>query len=109
MTKQLKRKGSLVDHRYIYKADGVVRLQEADDMEICVVEISGEYLNQETKKIYFDYYKTNYGCLAILKTIADQYKYASIDVFEQLKIYFVHAVGNIHSIIAIALLYHSIT
>ncbi|CEG74360.1 hypothetical protein RMATCC62417_09595 [Rhizopus microsporus] len=94
MTKQLKRKGSFVDHRYIYKADGVVRLQEAHDIEICVVEVSGEYLKQETKKIYFDHHKANYGCLAMLKTIADQYKYASVDVFEQLKIYFVHAADN---------------
>ena len=35
MTKQLKRKGSFVNHRFIYKADGVVRLQEAHDIEIC--------------------------------------------------------------------------
>ncbi|KAG1183379.1 hypothetical protein G6F36_008492 [Rhizopus arrhizus] len=94
MTKQLKRKGSFVNHRFIYKADGVVRLQEAHDIEICVVEVSGEYLNQETRKIYFDHHKANYGCLAMLKTIADQYKYASVDVFEQLKIYFVHAADN---------------
>ncbi|KAG1558248.1 hypothetical protein G6F49_004678 [Rhizopus delemar] len=94
MTKQLKRKGSFVDHRFIYKADGVVRLQEAHDIEICLVEASGKYLNQETRKIHFDHHKANYGCLAMLKTIADQYKYASVDVFEQLKIYFVHAADN---------------
>ena len=109
MTKQLKRKGLFVNHWFIYKADGVVRLQEAHDIEICVVEVSDEYLNQETRKIYFDHHKANYGCLAMLKTIADQYKYASVDVFEQLKIYFVHAAGNIHSIIAIALSNHFIT
>ena len=86
----------------------MVRLQEAHDIEICVVEVSGEYLNQETRKIYFDHRKANYGCLAMLKTIADQYKYASVDVFEQLKIYFVHAAGNIHSIIAIVLSNHFI-
>ncbi|KAI7900744.1 uncharacterized protein BX663DRAFT_553740 [Cokeromyces recurvatus] len=57
MTKQLKRKGKFVDHRYIYKADGVVRLQEAHDIEICV--------------------------------------YASVDIFEQLKIYFVHAADEV--------------
>ncbi|KAI7902940.1 uncharacterized protein BX663DRAFT_531072 [Cokeromyces recurvatus] len=84
MTKQLKRKGY-----------GVVRLQEAHDIEICVVEVSGEYLNQKTRKIHFDHHKANYGCFAMLKTIADQYKYASVDIFEQLKIYFVHAAEEV--------------
>ncbi|KAI9487871.1 MAG: hypothetical protein EXX96DRAFT_599451 [Benjaminiella poitrasii] len=76
MTKQLKRKGPF--------ADGVVRLQEAHNIEICVVEVSGRC---------FDHHKAIYGCLAMLKTIADQYKYASVDVFEQLKVYFVHTAG----------------
>ncbi|KAI8384210.1 hypothetical protein BD560DRAFT_322234, partial [Blakeslea trispora] len=94
MTKQLRRKGTFVDNRYVYKADGVVRLQESHDIEICVVEVSNEYLNQDNRKIYFDHHKANYGCIAMLKTIAYQYIYASVDVFEQLKVYFVHAAGS---------------
>jgi len=94
MTQQLKRTGKFVDHRYIYKADGVVRLQEAHNIEICVVEVSNEYLNKDNRKIYFDHHKANYGCLAMLKTIADHYKYASVDVFEKLQIYFVHAADD---------------
>ncbi|KAI9272533.1 hypothetical protein BY458DRAFT_474085 [Sporodiniella umbellata] len=90
MTKQLKRIGTFVDNRYVYKADSVVRLQGAHDIEICVIEVSNEYLNQDNRKIYFDHHKANYGCLAMLKTIADQYKYVSVDIFEQLKVYFVH-------------------
>lgn len=67
MTKQLKRTGKFVDQGYIYKADGVVRLEEAhDSIEICVVEVSNEYLNKDNRKISFDHHKANYGCLAML-------------------------------------------
>ncbi|CEP13207.1 hypothetical protein [Parasitella parasitica] len=72
MTKQLKRKGTFVDHRFTYKVDGVVRLQEAHDIEICVVE------QAKTKRKEF------------WKSL-----YASVDVFEQLQVYFVHAVVKI--------------
>lgn len=109
MTEQLKNKGSFADHRFIYKADGVVRLQEAHNWEICLVEVSGVYLNQDTRKIYYDHHKANYGCLAVIKTIADRFKYASIEVFEDLKVYFVHAAGNLYYVMALSSANHYIT
>ena len=42
------------------------------------------------KKINFDFHKGMYGTVAMLKTVADIYKYATFDSFKKLMLYFVH-------------------
>ncbi|KAI9259341.1 hypothetical protein BY458DRAFT_534925 [Sporodiniella umbellata] len=79
MTKQPKRKRKYVYYRFIYKADSAVRLQKTYDIRTCV------------SKICFDYYEIIGSCLTILKTVANQHKYVSVDVFEKLNVWFVNA------------------
>jgi hypothetical protein len=62
MAKELKQENEFVDNRYIYNGDDILRLQELHDVEICVVEVSGEFLNQDTRKIHFDHHKATFGC-----------------------------------------------
>ncbi|KAI8334726.1 hypothetical protein BC941DRAFT_356201 [Chlamydoabsidia padenii] len=93
MTKQLERIGSRHDDRY--KADGIIKVNTLFDLEIMVLETSSRFGNRDRTKHSFDLHKAMFGLLAMLKTIADQFEYASIESFEQLKIYFVHVSGDV--------------
>ncbi|KAI8363934.1 hypothetical protein BD560DRAFT_473605 [Blakeslea trispora] len=93
--RQLKQKGQFKDGRFCYNADGVIRLQDFHDIEVCVVEVSGVFKNTDITKINFDHHKGMFAVLSMLKTIADELKYASLDVFQTVKIFFVHAVGKL--------------
>ncbi|ORE07283.1 hypothetical protein BCV72DRAFT_205841 [Rhizopus microsporus var. microsporus] len=42
-------------------------------------------------KINFNHHKDMFGALAMLKTIADEIKYTSLDYFQKVKILLVHA------------------
>lgn len=46
-------------------------------------------------KMNFDHHKGMFAVLSMLKTIADELKYASLDVFQKVKIFFVHAAGKL--------------
>lgn len=89
MTKQLKQKGRF------FNADGVIRLQDLHDIEVCVAEVSGVYKNTDMTKINFDHHKGMFGVLSMLKTISNELKYASLDVFQKVKVFFVHAAGKL--------------
>ncbi|KAG1046739.1 hypothetical protein G6F43_010788 [Rhizopus delemar] len=85
MTKQLKQNGQFKDARFCLKADGVIRLQSLSDIEVCVAEISGVYKNTDMTKINLDHHKGMFGVVSMLKTIADEMEYASLDVFQKIK------------------------
>ncbi|KAG1047906.1 hypothetical protein G6F43_009672 [Rhizopus delemar] len=89
MTVQLKRMGVMVNKRQIYRADGVVRLAAIKDLEVVVLETAGPFGSDDRSKIAFDNSKGMFALLAMLKTIADMFKYASTDEFKKLKLYFV--------------------
>lgn len=88
MTSQLTIMGRKVDHRRRYKADGVIRLQSMDYLEILVLETAGSFAKKDDRKVAFDNAKGMFALLAMLKTIADRYRYGTVDTFQQLKLYF---------------------
>lgn len=74
-----------------FKADGIVRYK---DLEVMLVEACGVYGNVSMSKIQFDRHKGLYACLAMLRTIAVKYKYASLSTFQSLQILFLHTKGS---------------
>lgn len=64
------------------------------NLEILLVETSGPFANTDKTKSNFDHHKGTFGTLAKLKTIADESNYADIDVFVNVKVFFIHATGN---------------
>ena len=83
MTAQLKKMGQKTDKRKIYKADGIIRLETA-----------GAFGHEDYAKTAFDNSKGMFALLSMLKTIADQYKHASVEEFSKLKLYFVQPSGK---------------
>lgn len=91
MSKQLKDQG-LLDSRHKYNGDGVVRFDS--HKEILLVETSSAYNAATSEKCSFDHYKGMFGLLAMMKTLADMYKYASFEEFKNLKLHFIHVHGK---------------
>ncbi|CAO3649580.1 unnamed protein product [Cunninghamella blakesleeana] len=94
MTTQLERIGTRHDNRYRYNADGIIRLNGLLNLEIMILETSGPYKNDDNSKVSFDIHKAMFGLLSVLKTIADQFEYASLKSFQQLKVFFLHFSGS---------------
>ncbi|KAG2228280.1 hypothetical protein INT45_011072 [Circinella minor] len=95
MTKQLKNNNTQYDERLCYKSDAVLRCLDkktrGGNMELVLLETSNSYDDTTKKKVNFDFHKGMFGTVAMLKTIADRYNYASFDSFKKLKLYFIHA------------------
>ncbi|KAI9258720.1 hypothetical protein EDC94DRAFT_521452, partial [Helicostylum pulchrum] len=91
MTVQLKKTGQKVDYRRIYKADGVIRVQKMKYLEILLVETAGSFAKKDDRKLGFDNAKGMFALLAMLKTIADQYFYGTVETFQKIKLYFLQA------------------
>ncbi|KAI7858097.1 hypothetical protein BDC45DRAFT_434229 [Circinella umbellata] len=87
MTKQLKNNNTQYDERLCYKSDA----KTGGNMELVLLETSNSYDDTTNKKVNFDFHKGMFGTVAMLKTIADKYNYASFDSFKKLKLYFIHA------------------
>ncbi|ORZ19905.1 hypothetical protein BCR42DRAFT_371771 [Absidia repens] len=94
MTQQLENVGRHKDDRYQYKADGVFRLLDKKKLEILLLETSSGFGCRDKVKISFDHHKGAFGAVAMLKSTADQYPYASVSRFRKIKVFFVHAAGN---------------
>jgi hypothetical protein len=54
-------------------------------LELLLVETSCSYANIDKTKPNFDHHKGTSGALAMLKTIADEFNYALIDIFVNVK------------------------
>jgi hypothetical protein len=93
MSKQLKELNLLVDDKSQYKADGIIKHFKMKEIEPLFLEASGSFGNKDKVKINFDHHKGTFGSLAILKTIADELSFASVDTFKKLKIFFLHGAG----------------
>lgn len=91
LKKQLKDIGNYKDDWFQYKADGIIKMISIRDLELLLVETSGPYANIDKTKSNFDHHKGTFGTLAMLKTIADEFNYAQIDIFVNVKVFFVHA------------------
>lgn len=86
--------GVKADKRKIYKADGVIHLAGHEDLEVLVLEKAGAFDHDDHAKMCFDNSKGMFALLAMLKTVADLYKYASVEEFSKLKLYFVQPSGR---------------
>ncbi|ORY97066.1 hypothetical protein BCR42DRAFT_430472 [Absidia repens] len=95
MTKQLESVGKHLDDRFQYKADGVFRLfNDRKQLEIMLLETSNAFECRDKGKISFDHHKGVFGTVAMLKTIADYYSYATTDQFAKIKVFFIQAAGD---------------
>jgi hypothetical protein len=77
----------------LYKADGVISTYDFNKLEVLLLETSGHFGNTDNSKISFDHHKGLFGALSILKGISGAYKHGSMDTFEKVKVFFVHAAG----------------
>ncbi|KAI8046957.1 hypothetical protein BDF21DRAFT_428157 [Thamnidium elegans] len=91
MTKQLSCISRKVDHRKIYKADGVIRLHFWYNLEILLLETAGSLAKTDDRKASFDNAKGMFALLAMLNTVADKYHQAICFTFQKIKIYFLQA------------------
>lgn len=99
MIEQLTIMDSKVDKRKTYNADGVIRLHELYDLEILLLETAGSFQSKDERKISFDNIKGMFALFAMMKTVADRFDYASVELFKKLKLYFVQASGKqMHSV-----------
>ncbi|CEG84131.1 hypothetical protein RMATCC62417_17977 [Rhizopus microsporus] len=89
MTVQLESIHAAVNKRQVYCADGVICLGAAEDVEVVILETARPFKSDDKSKATFDNSKGMFALLVMLKAIADMYKYASIDEFKKLKLYFV--------------------
>lgn len=80
-----------MDEKSQYKSDGLVKISNLKDLEILLLESSGHFSNSDKVKINLDHHKGIYGILAMLKCIADEYSFASVAKFSQVKVFFLHA------------------
>ncbi|KAI7901969.1 uncharacterized protein BX663DRAFT_94989 [Cokeromyces recurvatus] len=92
MTEQLSKQG-LLDTRYIYKADGKIRIY-VNKQEVLILEISSALAQATQEKINFDHSKAMFGMLSILKTLANNYDHGTFASFKNIKIHFVHVYGH---------------
>ncbi|KAI8091742.1 hypothetical protein BDF21DRAFT_449119 [Thamnidium elegans] len=91
MSTQLKALNMMVDGRNKYNADGLIRMYGYKKLEILLLETSSYFGCSDKPKSKFDHHKGLFGSLAMMKTVADEYQYASITTFKKLKIIFAHA------------------
>lgn len=95
MTRQMKTVGLYIDEKKnVYKPDGVVVSFGLKQQEILVLETSGTFTKLDKTKINFDHHKGVYGLLPMIKWIADDYRFGSLDTFTKIKAYFIHAEGT---------------
>jgi hypothetical protein len=79
------------DESNLYKADGIIKLNDMDEIEVLLLEISSHFGCKENSKICFDHHKGLFCGLSMLKTIADSSYLGSVDAFSKIKILFIHA------------------
>lgn len=95
MTAQLKTLKVKVDHRKVYKTDGIVRIW--NKLEVMLLETAGAFKKNDPCKIAFDNSKGMFGLLAMLKTIVDRYALASCESFKKLKLFYLQPSGKAHT------------
>jgi hypothetical protein len=79
------------DESTSYKANGIISLHTLNKLEILLLESSNHFGSTDSSKSSFDHHKGLYGALSMLKAIADNYSYGSLETFGKVKVFFVHA------------------
>lgn len=95
MSRQLKATSAIVDKTLQYKSDGLIKLFGLKNLELLLLETSGHFSNTDKVKIKLDHHKGMYSILTMLKCIADDFPFASVEVFSRVKVFFMQAAGNI--------------
>lgn len=95
MTQQLKANDIHSDEKSCYKSDGLIKLFGIKQLELLLLETSGHFCNTDSVKLNFDHHKGMFGLLAMLKCIADEFHFASMEKFCKVKVFFLRAAGNI--------------
>ncbi|KAG1468825.1 hypothetical protein G6F56_003613 [Rhizopus delemar] len=91
MGRQLKATSAIVDETLQYKSDGLIKLFGLKNLELLLLETSGHFSNTDKVKIKLDHHKGMYGILAMLKCIADDFPFASVEAFSRVKVFFIQA------------------
>ncbi|CAO3694014.1 unnamed protein product [Rhizopus stolonifer] len=94
MSTQLKAVGIIVDDKSCYKTDGLLSVYGTRRIEMLLLETSCQFGDTDQFKIKFDHHKAMFGLLARIKTVASEYKYASIQHFSKCKFFFFHGAGD---------------
>lgn len=82
------------DGRKTYHADAIFRLENLSGLEVLLLETAGPFHVCNERKIAFDNTKGMFALLAMMKTVADTFSFASVNTFKGLKLYFVQASGK---------------
>ncbi|CAO3699877.1 hypothetical protein G6F70_007182 [Rhizopus microsporus] len=93
-SKQLKLSCQQEDGRSCYKADGVFRLLKRCNIEVLLLGAAGVYESTDKTKKPFDHHKGMFGKLSMLKSILDEFRYASVEIFDEVKVLFIHAADH---------------
>ncbi|KAL0076564.1 hypothetical protein J3Q64DRAFT_1647356, partial [Phycomyces blakesleeanus] len=76
------------DHISLYKSDGLIKLFGLKKLELALLETSGHFTNSDKVKIKLDHHKGMYGVLSMLKCVADDFSFASVDKLSPVKVFF---------------------
>lgn len=79
MTKQL----NSLDERTRHKADSAIKVYGFKDLKVLLLETSSFFSCADQTKSKFDHHKGLFGSLAMVKTIADQFQYGSLETFKK--------------------------
>ncbi|KAI9478532.1 MAG: hypothetical protein EXX96DRAFT_505036 [Benjaminiella poitrasii] len=91
MFTQLTALNMIVDGSNMYNADGLIRMH-SENIHLFVTKASSYFGCSNQSKLKFGCHEGLFRSLTIIKAIADEYQYASITLFKQVKkIIFVHA------------------
>ncbi|KAG1144359.1 hypothetical protein G6F37_007464 [Rhizopus arrhizus] len=82
------------DESTLYKADGIISLYSFNRLEVLLLETSGHFDSSDNSKSSFDHHKGLFGALSMIKAIADNYSFGSLETFKNVKVFFVHAAGK---------------
>lgn len=76
-----------------YYADGVMRMTQKNNIEICLLETSRAQKKASNSKISFDHHKGMFALLSMLKRVATTYNLATYKQLSNLELLFLHAHG----------------
>ncbi|KAI9273085.1 hypothetical protein BDA99DRAFT_433040, partial [Phascolomyces articulosus] len=74
-------------------ADGIPRVKDLDDIEICILETSNAYDDAGKAKVSFDHYKAMFASLSMIRNTAQKYRYVCYGD-KEMKFYCIHAHGD---------------
>lgn len=81
MSRQLRVTGMMIDEKFQYKSNGLVKLFGLKNLEQLLLETSGNFSDTDKTKSKLDHHKGMFGILAMLKYIVDTFPFGSVETF----------------------------